>query len=144
MLKAFPSHVYNSKFWKPDDRCFSWLILNCLMYIKTPKSKKVHGNFVLGWKYQERTVLLEASIHLTRAPRRASHCLLVLSSPPCCPMNDNGRRHQSIDLRWCGSSVGHGGHTGICGSSSILGRTRVSEMLAISALHVNMIYHSQV
>ena len=40
-------HFYHGKlvfwglfFWKPNDRCFSWLILNYLMYIKAKKARK--------------------------------------------------------------------------------------------------------
>ena len=40
MMMVFSSHVYNGKFWKPDDRCFSWLILNCLVYVKAPKARE--------------------------------------------------------------------------------------------------------
>ena len=49
----------------------------------------------------------------------------------------------------CGAAQSGGGHTGICGSSSILGRraprlAEESEMFAISALHVNMMNHQVV
>ena len=40
MLLAFFSYLYIYKFWESDGRYFSWLIPNCLMYIKAPKAKK--------------------------------------------------------------------------------------------------------
>ena len=50
-LVPFSSHVCSSEFWKLDDRCFSWLILNCLIYTyESLKRKIVHGTFNLGKK----------------------------------------------------------------------------------------------
>ena len=40
MLMALSCHISNIKFWRPDDKCFSWLILNCLMNIKPPNARE--------------------------------------------------------------------------------------------------------
>ena len=53
MLRAFPSHVYRCIFWKPDDRCFSWQILNYLMYIKTQEQES-------PWNFCSRLKILGA------------------------------------------------------------------------------------
>ena len=72
---AISSHIYSSKFKKPDYRCFSWLILNCLMYdCKCPKSKKVYGTFGLGWKYRERIVIYLKWLLLTTSLEKWVFC----------------------------------------------------------------------
>ena len=51
---AIPSHVYNSKFWKPDNRCFF-----------SADSKlfwKLHGTLGFGYNYRGRTVYSHQSL----------------------------------------------------------------------------------
>ena len=40
---AFSSHVYSSKFWKPDNRCFFQMILHCFTHNCIMKVKKSRG-----------------------------------------------------------------------------------------------------
>ena len=61
------NNVYNSKFWKPDNRWFFQLILSCFMHICIIKVKK-SMDFLVGVKKPRGALWIEYGCYQTFLP----------------------------------------------------------------------------